>query len=87
MTLPKAVLNLDASSSLRSFIAYQACFVATSTCQRDLKSKGKILLARQQDLPVPEAMRGPSRGHRGAAALTSRHQPSYALMYEDNPDP
>ena len=30
-------------------------------------------------------MRGPSRGQRGAA-LTSRHQLPYALMYEDNPD-
>jgi urocanate hydratase len=29
---------------------------------------------------------GPSRGQRGAA-LTSRHQLLYALMYEDNPDP
>jgi hypothetical protein len=46
----------------------------------------ELRFARQQDLPVPGAMRGPSRGQR-ATALTSRHQLPYALMYEDNPDP
>jgi hypothetical protein len=50
-----------------------------------LKSRGKFCSHRLQDLPVPGAMRGPSRGQRGA--LTSRHQLPYALMYEDNPDP
>jgi hypothetical protein len=36
---------------------------------------------RAQDLPVP------GRCGAVAGALTSRHQTSYALMHEDNPDP
>jgi hypothetical protein len=80
---PRSLLELALAHSLAGLVrgAFDVPARSNTACLKSGENS-----ARTPAGPARALMRGPSRGQRGAA-LTSRHQLPYALMYEDNLDP